>query len=271
MTKPEGRSHNIVSLSAGGLTKHYQEDPTLKDLIERQRELIFRAVNVLNREQELSAPLVVTYLMGWDDYYSSHYYSSIYWSTFDSHIKNTHEDLYKTDTTDETTKENNEHVTTEATNGLSTGGAEDDNTQSENVILEFNRSGKVYHKSQVDDYRYRGEEAAGYNVLDYFVNTYEQPKQRQKTNADLATAEVQTNVSTVDDSPQGTDVNKRGRPPHEQITYQEQHPRHETHIRVIRPKTHNHIPNMIGVQFPRRSDPTQSNYYAASILTFLKP
>ena len=47
-----------------------------------QRLLLFRIVHALNREQELAAPLVISYLMGWEDTYRSHHYSPIYWSSF---------------------------------------------------------------------------------------------------------------------------------------------------------------------------------------------
>ncbi|KAF8598561.1 hypothetical protein BDV93DRAFT_534310 [Ceratobasidium sp. AG-I] len=86
MAKPEGRTHNVLSLLI-------DEDPTVKSLIERQHDLILQAVNVLNREQEVPAPLVATYLMGWGDVYRSHQYAIIYWGSFASHINRMYPDL----------------------------------------------------------------------------------------------------------------------------------------------------------------------------------
>lgn len=86
MAKPEGRTHNVLSLLTDGLMSHYLEDPNVKELKKSQSDLILRAVNVLNREQEVPAPLVVTYLMGWGDVYRSHQYAIIYWGSFISYI-----------------------------------------------------------------------------------------------------------------------------------------------------------------------------------------
>jgi len=47
-----------------------------------QHLLLFRLVNAINREQELVAPMVVSYLMGFGEVYRSHHYSPIYWSSF---------------------------------------------------------------------------------------------------------------------------------------------------------------------------------------------
>lgn len=86
IAKKQGRSHNASSLLAERLLYHFSETSYINDLQERQRLFIFRAVNVLNREQEMPAPLVVSHLMGWGDVYRSHHYSIIYWGSFVSLI-----------------------------------------------------------------------------------------------------------------------------------------------------------------------------------------
>ncbi|KAJ8507569.1 hypothetical protein ONZ45_g10073 [Pleurotus djamor] len=43
------------------------------------KQLIQRCANSLNRDQEFSAPEVISYLMGWGDRYISHKYVKIYW------------------------------------------------------------------------------------------------------------------------------------------------------------------------------------------------
>jgi hypothetical protein len=93
MTKPEGRTHNIGSLLADGLTKHFSEDPNAKDIYRRQQDLIFRAVNILNREQEVSAPLAISHIMGYNDVYRSHQPENIFWGSFVSYIYRTFEGL----------------------------------------------------------------------------------------------------------------------------------------------------------------------------------
>lgn len=43
--------------------------------------MLNRCANALSREQEFSAPEVVSYLMGWGDRYISHHYETIYWDS----------------------------------------------------------------------------------------------------------------------------------------------------------------------------------------------
>ena len=45
----------------------------------RHRLLLIRCMSALNREQELSGPQVMSYLMGWGDSYKSHNYTPVNW------------------------------------------------------------------------------------------------------------------------------------------------------------------------------------------------
>ena len=64
--------------------KHTQDVGSnyVDDLRDIQRLLLFRLVHAINREQELAAPTVISYLMGWGDTYRSHHYTLIYCSSF---------------------------------------------------------------------------------------------------------------------------------------------------------------------------------------------
>ncbi|KAI6014588.1 hypothetical protein PISMIDRAFT_89052, partial [Pisolithus microcarpus 441] len=44
-------------------------------------------VNMINRAQELSTLMVVSYLMGLGDTYCSHRYVNVYWSLFSNFLK----------------------------------------------------------------------------------------------------------------------------------------------------------------------------------------
>ncbi|KAG8734972.1 hypothetical protein FRC11_003535, partial [Ceratobasidium sp. 423] len=139
----------------------------------------------------------------------------------------------------------------------------------ESIVLVFDRGGQLRPRSQIDDYTYRAEEASHYNVLDYFVNTYE--TQRSKKEA-ASTASVDRADDIAENHTQGTlQQPSPGRPAHRRIQYLPGHPRHENWVRVLRPAEHNTLPNMIGPYFPRRSDPDQAHLRAAWCLTLLKP
>jgi hypothetical protein len=93
IAKKQGKGHNTSSLLAQNLVQHFESNDYVDNLRERQRLLLFRAVNVLNREQEVPAPLAVSHLMGWGDVYRSHHYSPIYWGSFVGAILKTYPDL----------------------------------------------------------------------------------------------------------------------------------------------------------------------------------
>jgi hypothetical protein len=85
--KPFMRNHNLSAILAKGYAYHLANlnSPSAKyvdDLRDIQRLLLFRLVHAINREQEIGAPMVISYLMGWGDKYRSHQYTSIYWSSF---------------------------------------------------------------------------------------------------------------------------------------------------------------------------------------------
>ncbi|KAF9231009.1 hypothetical protein BU15DRAFT_29067, partial [Melanogaster broomeanus] len=84
-TKNQGKNYNMSAVMAKGYAQHVERQKDvqyLQGLRDQQRMLLFRIVHAINREQELSAPMVVSYLMGWGDTYRSHHYTPLYWSSF---------------------------------------------------------------------------------------------------------------------------------------------------------------------------------------------
>jgi hypothetical protein len=97
--KKQGQTHNLSAVLADGFAYH-QAHPKAEyenSIWEEHRLLLFRLVNALNHEQELAAPMVISYLMGWGDVFRSHTYSPIYWSSFVSELKKTHAELSRPD------------------------------------------------------------------------------------------------------------------------------------------------------------------------------
>ena len=77
-TKKQGKTYNTSALWAKGLAYRFQNTEYTKDLQDWQQQLLFQAVNILNKEQEIAAPLCMSYLMGWGDTYHSHHYITLY-------------------------------------------------------------------------------------------------------------------------------------------------------------------------------------------------
>ena len=91
-TKKQGRNFNMSAVLSKGYAFHCQR-PYVDTLRDQQRLLLFRLVHAINRKQELAAPMVMSYLMGWGDTYRSHHYSPIYWASFVAQLLQTHPNL----------------------------------------------------------------------------------------------------------------------------------------------------------------------------------
>jgi hypothetical protein len=127
------------------------------------------------------------------------------------------------------------------------------------VTLDTDRAGKIYTKCQVTDYICRGEDLETFNVLQFFVNTWEDDVRKQGTQPESLDSDM-------------TDQHRRpGRRPNQRVPYLSDHPNHGKKTRVMRSSGHNTLPNFIGRYFPRRDDPTIYSFYCACMLLLLKP
>ncbi|THG93269.1 hypothetical protein EW026_g7927 [Hermanssonia centrifuga] len=94
--KKQGRGFSMSAILAQGYAYHVQHPRAdyVDSLRDTQRLLIFRLVHSINREQELSGAMVMSYLMGWGDVYRSHQYTAVFWSSFVSALTKAFPDVY---------------------------------------------------------------------------------------------------------------------------------------------------------------------------------
>jgi hypothetical protein len=95
--KKQGKIYNLSAILAQTYAYHHDRNNLhpYENLREDQRVLIFRLIHAINREQELAAPMVMSYLMGWGDVYRSHHYTPIFWSSFVGDLYKAFPDLRK--------------------------------------------------------------------------------------------------------------------------------------------------------------------------------
>jgi hypothetical protein len=79
--KKQTQSSNISVLLAKRLLFHQAQEKKHRNSVDINKRLIQRCANTLSREQELPAPQVVSYLMGWGDRYISHNFVANYWDS----------------------------------------------------------------------------------------------------------------------------------------------------------------------------------------------
>ncbi|EMD32190.1 hypothetical protein CERSUDRAFT_99591 [Gelatoporia subvermispora B] len=266
--KKQKRHFNLSSIMAKGYICHSERSEYLDSLQDNQRLLLFRLVHTINREQELAAPMVVSYLMGWGDVYRSHRYSVVYWSSFMKAILKYYPELRRTNTLSESTsnEQGDGNITPDASRNHSAdqpmnSGSENDEF-SDKVSLDTDNAGRIYPKCQVTDYILRGEQLDGMNVYSFFMDTYEEDlRSKQKTSVS----------ASVDDEDLTDMARKPGRRRNERIPYLPHHPCSQTKQRVRRTTGHNNLPNFVGYPFLRNDDPGVYSLYCASMLVLLKP
>jgi hypothetical protein len=93
--KKQGISSNISALLARRLAFHSQQERYNSDCQQINRRLLQRCANTLSRDQELSGPEVINYLMGWSDRFISHHSVTIYWDRVVAALKRTFPELRK--------------------------------------------------------------------------------------------------------------------------------------------------------------------------------
>ena len=92
-SKDPSKTYNMSALLGSALAYHQTHSAHLDSLREKNRLLVYRCFNVLNRQAELSGPQVMSYLMSWGDCFSSHQYVSVYWGQVANALKRVYPSL----------------------------------------------------------------------------------------------------------------------------------------------------------------------------------
>lgn len=79
--KKQNHTHNLSAMMAKGYAYHLdqlinvQGSKYVDRLRDNQQLLLFWLINAINHEQEIVAPMVISYLIGWGDTYHTHHYT----------------------------------------------------------------------------------------------------------------------------------------------------------------------------------------------------
>lgn len=88
-TKKRKNSSNTSALLAKKPAFRHDTTQSTLNSTAINKKMIQQCANTLSREQELSAPEVVSYLMGWGDCYISHHFETIHWYLVTTLLKET--------------------------------------------------------------------------------------------------------------------------------------------------------------------------------------
>ncbi|KAF7371468.1 ATP-dependent DNA helicase [Mycena venus] len=180
ITKTQLQAHvayAALELAVGRLGEY---DPNVDDYTVRARRLLQKCAHAMIAKQELSAQQVVSYLMGYEDHFTSHKFNSLYWTGFEKFINDEDpspecyrprvENSAPVAQSDEMESENERGLTgSEEQSDLATAihsvpaatSAETDETDGgavDEITLVFDDAGRpLPSETQVADYQSRGE------------------------------------------------------------------------------------------------------------------
>ncbi|KIO14871.1 hypothetical protein M404DRAFT_118815, partial [Pisolithus tinctorius Marx 270] len=246
-TKKQKKSHNLSALMASALPYHIN-NPKYDDVCECNHLLIYRCINVINREAELSGPQVMSYLMGYGDTFTSHNYVALYTGPLFSTIKELYPKFLKA-STDRSAK-----LSPVWHDGMHTGICHDDicsngDDNNDVVTLLCSRRGELYTCTQMQDYLQCGAELDNLLLLAFVCDTWEEQYTATDVNCNQRTSPT------------------KGWPAHKHTPYHDDHPKAQSH----RSKGHNTLPQIVGPWLPCHDDSSTYDFYCMCMLALLKP
>ena len=211
ITKSQLKTHVAYAALELATKKLGEYNPDDDDITIRAKKLLQKCAYSIISHQELSAQQVASYLMDYEDHYTSHLYRNLYWPSFENHIQReqpspecylTNEKFNNfTDTTNINDPEidldldnilkdsdNNANVTTrdlEAEDSFENEEIVHQNVDSEAEVFEnelsisINTSGELIARStQIEDYQLRNEKLENISVWDFISSLEKSPNSR---------------------------------------------------------------------------------------------
>jgi hypothetical protein len=270
ITKSQLQSHvafAALELAVRKLNQTNTEDdlPTV-----RAKKLLQKCAYAMVSHQELSAQQVSTYLMGYEDHFTSHEYKNIYWTGFDAYVAKflplKHTSTYPSNCEEKCDINFNQE------NSSNHDGCDSETIEDENEIgITSNVSGKIIPKSdQILDYTKRGENLKWMSLWDY-VSRIEKITIKRVTRVN--------NYEAVDINPIIGEKNKETyaeilkntahtRP---KFSFDKSHNDHDTHLQQLCQPSKALLPVPIGIPLPRRDQENELSHYHQVMLILFKP
>ena len=267
-TKPQDLSTNTSALLAKTYAFPPNHNTRTPELSRLNKNLLQRCANTLSREQELSAPQVVSYLMGWGDRFISHHFETIHWYAVVTLLKKCYPVLSGTMYVPFhwlcPSLISHSFSSSHSSTDLPPGNSEEMGSSAEVCAVSLSHSyigsrhwpqcdsvsveiveGHLLMKDQIREYMDRGDGLENWNYLDFFLGTY-------------------------DGKPLKDHDSNRGRPGNVRVPYRENSNR-AGRCRIIRSVGHDTMPYFPGPWFPKRDVEGADTLFHASMLALLKP
>lgn len=270
ITKSQLKAHvayQILQAAVKKLENYTHDDDTFTV---KAKRMLVRCANALISQQELSAPQVVSYLMGYGDHYTSHRFRNLFWKSFENHIIRLEKAAEPAFDSEDVNDENL---------------AEEEDESENLVVVERQMDGSVTQKgSQLLDYTLRGDLFDEVCVYDFVANVDKVriPKKKRKQRSDDED-EQSDEMGPVGDEDEDEDdaenedesaVTSRPFAAHSEnprSSFYPSHPEVKTHMLRRRKEINRLVPVPIGPRIYRRDVPDIREEYCRLMLILFKP
>jgi len=295
ITKSQLKAHVAYTALELAVKKLNEFNPADDDVMIRAKKLLQKCAYSMISHQELSAQQVCSYLMNYEDHFTSHKYQNLYWTSFENFINledpspecsvqrrctviegecNTQEDASEDDDINLESSPVNDNIILPP-------------CSDEEVSVRIDNSGELLARAnQVADYQLRDDQLHDVCVWD-FISQMEKLSKTRCNHKDKETEKEVCDDNDNDDEKEpffNQDGNltqsdldsintfliasERKKPV---LPFNEEHIEYESHVLSIRNRLHRHIPVPIGPSLPRRDRPILYSNYCRLMLILFKP
>ncbi|CAF3822952.1 unnamed protein product [Rotaria sp. Silwood1] len=251
VTKMSLSFHDTFALVQKSITSYmnpsHQTDKA--DAIEKSRKLVLRCYNTLASQQELSEVQVASYLMNWDDHYTTHKFQGVYLIQTELYLQTQLNELRS--------KQKSEDAIDDDV--YDDEGIDDENNNEEHFQIQSTENDKKYVLVNTRiDYQYRSDVLNDMCLYDFVSTLYKKKMNR----ADLKyLSEAATSMTDK--------INEKDRPHYQRYPFQKQHPQITPHL--LMESSERHVPILYGPQIPRRDRDDTRERYSRALLTLFVP
>jgi hypothetical protein len=293
ITKSQLQAHVAYAALELSVQKLGDFNPEEDDLTSRSKRLLQRCAHSLISKQELSAQQVASYLMDYEDHFTSDRFTNLYWTSLEAFInsEDPSPECYKQQTELDVVPEGAPQIP----EGLETSSGEDEHlddveetaavpdtdnfvTDSNDLVsIALDASGQIKPTAnQACDYQKRGDVLEDVNVWDFIAQTEKEKIKKGQHDDDEDEEGAQEKVVFDADVDPDTEWNRHnildfeGRPL-PRVPFKNDHLEDDTHVIKVRSFANRKVPVPIGPSIPRRDKADTVQKHARLMLILFKP
>ncbi|CAF4614307.1 unnamed protein product, partial [Rotaria socialis] len=228
---------------------------SIDNAIEKSRKLVLRCYNMIASQQEVSGVQVASYLMNYDDHYTTHTFRNLFLISIENYLQ---AELSKAQLQE---KDIDEERLEDMTTPIDEEQEEDTKQTEEQFLLELTETKNGAKFVMVNtrlDYQHRSKDLTALCLYDFVSHFHK--KLIDKSDRRL--------IKSVNES-EGKRLDTEGTKMNERYTFESAHPQASSHI-VIK-HTNPVVPVLVGPQIPRQEREETRERYSRALLTLFVP